>query len=109
MTVTPSIAKLGLDVERGALIQTVEPGSPAERARMRGGDVQAQVGQDPVLLGGDVIVDIGGKPVRSTEDVATAVSTRKPGEDVSVTVVRDGLRVKLRVKLSQRPSVVTQG
>lgn len=109
VTVSPSIAKLGLDVEQGALVQTVEPGSPAERAKMRGGDVQAQVGQDPVLLGGDVIVEIGGKKITSTEDVARAVSTRKPGQKVTVTVVRDGSRVPVTVTLSQRPSVVTQG
>ena len=81
VTVSPSIAKLGLDVERGALVQTVEPGSPAERAKMRGGDVQAQVGQDPVLLGGDVIVDIGGTKVTSTEDVARAVEHPQAGAD----------------------------
>ncbi|MFA9271046.1 MAG: S1C family serine protease, partial [Baekduiaceae bacterium] len=109
VTVSPSIAKLGLDAERGALIQTVEPGSPAERAKMRGGDVQAQVGQTPVLLGGDVIVDIAGNKITSTEDVARAVSSRKPGEKVTVTVVRDGSRVPVTVTLSQRPSVVTQG
>lgn len=109
VTVSPSIAKLGLDAEKGALIQTVEPGSPAERAKMRGGDVQAQVGQTPVLLGGDVIVDIAGKKITSTEDVARAVSSRKPGEKVTVTVVRDGSRVPVTVTLSQRPSVVTQG
>lgn len=109
VTVSSSIAKLGLDAEKGALIQTVEPGSPAERAKMRGGDVQAQVGQTPVLLGGDVIVDIAGKKITSTEDVARAVSSRKPGEKVTVTVVRDGSRVPVTVTLSQRPSVVTQG
>ncbi|UUY02866.1 trypsin-like peptidase domain-containing protein [Svornostia abyssi] len=109
VTVSPSIAKLGLDAERGALVQTVEPGSPAERAKMRGGDVQAQVGQTPVLLGGDVIVDIAGNKITSTEDVARAVSSRKPGEKVTVTVVRDGSRVPVTVTLSQRPSVVTQG
>lgn len=109
VTVSPALEKLGITAKRGALVQTVEPGSPAESAKLAGGDVQAQVGSDPVLLGGDVITEIAGQPIRTSEDVARVVSTRKPGETVTVVVERDGQERSLRVKLTQRPSVVSQG
>lgn len=110
VTVTAGMTKLGTGAKRGALVQTVEPGSPADAAKLRGGTIQAQVGSDPVLVGGDVIVEIAGRPITSSEDVARVVSSRKPGETVDVVVVRGGGdRATVKVKLAKRPSVITQG
>lgn len=109
VTVTEGLARLGAGAERGALVQTVEPGSPADAAKLRGGTTQAQVGSGPVLIGGDVIVEIAGRPITSSEDVARVVSSRKPGETVDVVVVRDGRRVTVKVTLAKRPTVITQG
>lgn len=111
VTVTEGMTKLGTGTKRGALVQTVEPGSPADAAKLRGGTVQAQVGSDPVLVGGDVIVEIAGRKITSSEDVARVVSSRKPGETVDVIVVRGGSgeRETVKVKLAKRPSVITQG
>ena len=109
VTVTEGMTKLGTGTKRGALVQTVEPGSPADAAKLRGGTVQAQVGSDPVLVGGDVIVEIAGRPITSSEDVARVVSSRKPGETVDVVVVRGNTRATVKIKLAKRPSVITQG
>jgi S1-C subfamily serine protease len=110
VTVTEGMTRLGTGTKRGALVQTVEPGSPADAAKLRGGATQAQVGSDPVLVGGDVIVEIAGRPITSTEDVARVVSSRKPGETVEVVIVRGGGdRETVRVKLAKRPTVITQG
>jgi S1-C subfamily serine protease len=84
-----------LDVD-GALITRIAPGSGAERAglratyRDRGGRV----------LVGDIIVALDGTPVRTEDDVYLALERRKPGEEVSVTYLRDGREDSVRVRLS---------
>ena len=72
------------DGEPGALIVDVEAGSPADEA-----DLQE----------GDLIVEIEGDGVRGSADVGTAVRERQPGDQVSITVVRDGERVTTQATL----------
>jgi S1-C subfamily serine protease len=86
-TVAP---EMNLRVDRGALVQDIEPLSPADKAGFRPGDV---------------IVAIGGTPIRSTEDVSSAVEARKPGDEVEVEVVRAGRREQVKVELAKRPTV----
>jgi S1-C subfamily serine protease len=50
-------------------------------------------------------VAIQGKPVRSTEDlVRIVVGSMVPGETATFTVIRDGERIKVPVKLTERPT-----
>jgi len=55
------------------------------------------------VTGGDVIEAIDGKAVTSAEDLA-AVMQHKPGDTVTVTVLRDGSTQQLKATLTQRPS-----
>ena len=77
----------------GALVASAPPGSPADDAGLRGG-----------TSGGDVIVAIGGREIRTPGDVTAAISDRRPGETVRVTVLRDGRRLNVEVKLGTRPA-----
>src|SRR5215213_7814882 len=84
--VTKQLAQdLNLPVDHGALIVTVTPGSPAEKAGLRGGRTQTSQG---VAAGGDLIVAIDGKEMRSEDSVANAVAAHKPGDSVQITVYR---------------------
>ncbi len=87
-TVTP---EANLRVERGAFVQEVTPGGPAA---------------DGGLQPSDIIVEIGGRPVRTSEDVGSAVESRKPGDKVDVEVVRGGERETVQVELEQRPDTL---
>ena len=88
-TVTPALAEQeSLGVAQGALVRSVEPGSPAD---------------DAGIEEGDVIVDIDGDVVDSTQLVARAVQRHDVGEEVEVTVVRDGDRTVLNATLGKRP------
>jgi serine protease Do len=88
-TLTPSIAEeLGLKADSGALVAEVTPGSAAEVAG---------------LANGDVITSIDGKDVKAAEDVTTAVSARKPGEEIKVTYRRGEETKEATVKLGERP------
>jgi S1-C subfamily serine protease len=49
---------------------------------------------------GDIIVALDGTPVRTEDDVYLALERRKPGEEVSVTYLRDGREDSVRVRLS---------
>jgi S1-C subfamily serine protease len=72
--VTPDIADvLNLDVEQGALVQSVVPDSPADDAGIRAGDAQATIGGQQVSAGGDVIVAADGEAVEEMSDVIAAV------------------------------------
>ena len=94
--------KLGTD--RGAWVQEVVKGGPADKAGIRGGNgknvrFQAQAWEE----GGDVIVAAAGKPVRSGEDLSTALEPLRPGQEAQVTIVRGGKRKTVTVRLAERP------
>jgi putative serine protease PepD len=73
---------------RGAAIQAVLPGGPAEREGLRAGDI---------------IVGIGGQDVDEPEDVSDAVSAHRPGDEIEVEVMRDGERRSITIELDKRP------
>ncbi len=77
--------QFGMRVTKGALVQFVEPNSPADS----GG-----------LERGDIIIDIDGRTIEGTEDVFGAVRARKVGDTVAVTVVRGDAQRSLDVRLA---------
>ena len=102
---TPTIAKrFGYPVQRGAVIATVVPESPGEDAGLRGGSERRLLNGFPVRLGGDVVVKIGDRDVQSADDLVRVVSERlAPGQVVRFTVLRDGRRMVVPVRLGERP------
>jgi S1-C subfamily serine protease len=55
------------------------------------------------LRNGDVITSIDGKDVKAAEDVTSAVSTHKPGDEIKVTYRRGDETKDATVKLGERP------
>ena len=73
--VTPALQRsLSLGTSRGALVQDVTAGSPAERAGVRAYDV---------------IVDVEGRDIGSNEELIRDISARQPG-----TVARLGVAAR---------------
>jgi S1-C subfamily serine protease len=108
---TPGIARrFGYPVKYGAVITSVQPGSPGARAGLRGGADSQDFNGSSFTHGGDTIVSIAGRPIRSASDVVRAVTEElRPGQTVTVTVLRDGRRKAVRVTLSDRPNDPASG
>jgi S1-C subfamily serine protease len=103
-TIDKSLQGLNLPVEHGALVQSVTPGSPADKAGIRAGDISATLDGDPIQLGGDIITEVDGKPIRSNEDLTAAIAGRKQGDKVKVTLMRGGKEKTVEVTLGDRPA-----
>jgi S1-C subfamily serine protease len=104
----PQLAKrLGLDVERGALVVKVERDTPADDAGLEAGkdkiDFQAL---EDIPKGGDVIVAVDGARVEESGDLADLISAKRPGERVRLRVVRDDDTRTVSVKLAERPAQI---
>jgi len=96
----PGLAQaLGLSVQQGVLIERVDPGGPAAQAGIRGGDRIVLAGLQELRIGGDIVVAIDGKPVTSQTDLNLLLNREGPGETVTLTVVRNGKRMDIPVKL----------
>ena len=104
--ITPQIAStLSLPVQEGLLVQSVEPNTGAARAGLRGGSQPREVGPRQVAVGGDIVVAIDGQKVRRPEDfIAYLELNKKAGENVTLTVVRDGQQRDVQVTLGERPA-----
>jgi S1-C subfamily serine protease len=104
-TVTPGIAeRFDLGADRGALVQAVEPDTPAARAGIRGSEREEAYNGLTVPLGGDLIVKIGDQEVTSADDVSRIVTRDLlPGEVIPFVVLRDGERKTIDVTLAERP------
>lgn len=72
----------------GALISSVVPGSPADRAGLRKGDV---------------IVSVDRRDIDSPTELTDIIGEAREGENVSLSVVRKGERLTLAVRLGERP------
>jgi 2-alkenal reductase len=105
--VTPAVARrFDLGAQRGALIQSVIDGAPADAAGLRGGTDIEPFNGISISLGGDLIVSFAGERVERAADIAAIVTNRlRPGQTVSVTVVRGGTgkRETVRLRLIERP------
>jgi S1-C subfamily serine protease len=88
LTIDGSLSALNLPVSAGALVQSVQKGTPAEKAGIRGGKISGSTESGQVAVGGDIITSIDGKAVASSEDLANDISAKKPGDTVTVGLLR---------------------
>jgi S1-C subfamily serine protease len=92
---------LGLTVDSGILIERVEPGGPAAQAGIRGGDRPGRQGLQQLRVGGDVLIAVDGKAVTSQMDLNLMLNRSWPGNTITLTVVRDGKKINIPVKLGE--------
>jgi S1-C subfamily serine protease len=108
-SVYPQLAEhLGLDTDAGALITDVVNGSPADDAGLRGSTGEDTFQLRQVKTGGDVVIAVEGEPVLANNDLSTLIARHKPGDTVTVEVVRDGDETSVDVRLGSRPDDVNQ-
>lgn len=82
------VEALGLDRPRGALVVDVEPGSPAEGAGLRRGDV---------------ILEINGTPIEESRQLSARIGELRVGTAASLVYFRDGKRQEARVTVAEQP------
>ena len=92
---------MNLPTQGGLLIQTVEPGSAADRAGLHGGRQTVQIGNAELLIGGDLIMSIDGKPVDRDDAISRALARKHAGDTVELTIFRNGRTMNVHVKLGE--------
>ena len=92
---------LNIPVQHGILIERVTPGGAAAQAGIRGGTRTVMAGLQQLTIGGDVLVAIDGKDIASQMDLNLLLNRAAPGDTVTLTVIRDGKKMDVRVKLGQ--------
>jgi S1-C subfamily serine protease len=106
LTIDNALSGLNLPVTSGALVQTVQAGTPADKAGIHGGNITATVQGNQIELGGDIITAINGQKVASSDDLANFIGHKKPGDTVTVTLRRGAKTLNVSVKLGSRPNSV---
>lgn len=87
--VTRELAEsFGMGTPAGALISKVLPGSPAEKAGLRPGDI---------------VTRFDGKPIGLSSELPPLVGTAPVGRDAPVEVLREGRRMTLQVPIGELP------
>ena len=85
-SITPELAKaLSLKDSRGVLINSVQPGSPAQKAGIRAGDV---------------ITALNGTPVDDPNALRNRIASTPPGSEVTLTILRNGQEQQVRARLT---------
>lgn len=98
------------EIEQGLMIAKLVPGGPAERAGLRGPKLVVQRREQGRFLyryetidraAADIIVAIDGEKTTTADDFLGVIENKQPGDEVTLTVLRDGNETKVRVKLRE--------
>jgi len=92
-----------LDVAKGAWVQDVNTGGPADGAGIRGGSGTEEFQAQSFRPGGDVITKVAGRPVENSAELADEIANFKPGDTVPLEVHRAGETKEIKVRLGERP------
>jgi len=88
MVITDDHMKLlNLKTKEGALISSVEPDTPAEKAGLKRYDV---------------ILKLNGEPIKDRNDVRFKVAEVEPGTEVELTIIRDGKEKNVKLEVAER-------
>jgi len=100
--------QLGLAAnQKGLLVQMVSAG--AQQAGIQPGSQRVSIGNEVIAAGGDIIVAIDGQPVTTGGDLRGYIENNKhPGDQATLTVLRNGQRMDIPVTLSERPAQASQ-
>jgi serine protease Do len=87
---TNAITLKSLGAPYGVVIEGIQPGSPAEKAGLKGGDV---------------ITSVDGKPVKSGNDLVNPIATAAIGSKVKLTYIRDRAQKETTAVVEDRTRV----
>jgi serine protease Do len=87
----------------GFLVETIEPGSPAQHAGVHEGELPLTIGGMEFLLGGDIITDINGQPLDDVESFVKLIRSFKVGDKVRLTLYRENEKRTIELVLPERP------
>jgi S1-C subfamily serine protease len=105
MAITPELVQnLNLTVSKGVYVIGVMPDSPAQKAGLREGGSNEQGGP---TSGGDVITAVDGVAVSKVEDLISYFNGKRPGDEVTLSVVREGKQMTVKVTLGEWPENVS--
>jgi S1-C subfamily serine protease len=90
------VRRLGLE---GVLIVSVSPNTSASRAQLHGTERNEQ---GKIVLG-DLITAVDGKPVRTTDDLHRMIDEHKVGDNIRLTILREGAKMNIEVQLDPLP------
>ena len=99
----PAILQFALGIQSGLLIETIEPGSPAEKLGLQGGTLPLTIGVQEFLLGGDVILKVNGEALVTMDAVTRIARSLKVGDKLTVEYWRAGKVNTVSVVLPERP------
>jgi S1-C subfamily serine protease len=94
---------LDLNTDHGLLVGKVPPDGPLAQAGIHQGTKRVRIGNYLIQAGGDVILAVNGKDVNSFLELASEVDHHRPGETVTITVLRDNRKADLQVTLQEQP------
>jgi S1-C subfamily serine protease len=94
---------LRIPLATGFLVEVIEPGSPAEKSGLKGGELEMTISGHELLLGGDIITRMNGIDLNSADNIIAALEKVEVGSTLSLSVFRLGKELEISYAVPERP------